>query len=43
MAKGEEINDAEMDSFTAGFRIGARFAYDIFCGDYVPLEGYLKD
>lgn len=42
-AYGELMGDAEMDSFTVGFRIGARFAYDTFCGYDAPLEGCLKD
>lgn len=32
-AYGELMGDAEVDSFTVGFRMGARFAYDTFCGD----------
>ena len=30
---GELMGDAEVESFTVGFRMGARFAYDTFCGD----------
>lgn len=32
-AYGELMGDAEVDSFITGFRMGARFAYDTFCGD----------
>lgn len=32
-AYGELMGDAEVESFTVGFRMGARFAYDTFCGD----------
>lgn len=27
------MGDAEVDSFTVGFRMGAKFAVDTFCGD----------
>lgn len=30
---GELMGEAKVDSFTVGFRLGARFAYDTFCGD----------
>lgn len=32
-AYGELMGEAEIDSFITGFRMGARFAYDTFCGD----------
>lgn len=32
-AYGELMGDAEVDSFITGFRMGARFALDTFCGD----------
>ncbi len=32
-AYGELMGDAEVDSFITGFRMGARFAVDTFCGD----------
>lgn len=32
-AYGELMGEAEVDSFITGFRMGARFAYDTFCGD----------
>lgn len=32
-AYGELMGDAEVDSFTVGFRMGARFAVDTFCDD----------
>ena len=32
-AYGELMGEAEIDSFITGFHMGARFAYDTFCGD----------
>lgn len=32
-AYGELMGEAEIDSFITGFRIGAKFAVDTFCGD----------
>ena len=42
-AYGELMGDAEVDSFTVGFRIGAKFAYDTFCGEDAPFKSYLRD
>lgn len=32
-AYGELMGDSDVDSFVAGFRLGARFALDTFCSD----------
>ena len=42
-AYAELMCDTELDSFTAGFRLGAKMMLDVFCGDDVQLESILKD
>lgn len=32
-----------LDGFTAGFRFGAHFAVDTFCGNKISIEEYLKE
>ena len=32
-----------LDGFTAGFRFGAHFAVDTFCGHKISIEEYLKE
>ena len=34
--------ESNLDNFISGFRLGAKFMYDTFCGEYVGIEDYLK-
>ena len=42
-AYAELMCDTELESFTAGFRLGARMMMDVFCGDDTQLENFLKE
>ena len=35
--------ESNLDSFIAGFRLGARFAFDTFVTDKAPYTDYLKE
>lgn len=39
----ELMCDTELESFTVGFRLGARMMLDVFCGDDAPFERFLKE
>ncbi|HIT52905.1 MAG TPA: hypothetical protein IAD07_03075 [Candidatus Fimivicinus intestinavium] len=39
----ELMSDAGLDSFPAGFRLGAKMIFGPFCSDDVPFENFLKD
>lgn len=34
--------ESNLDNFIAGFRLGAKFMYDTFCGEDMGIEDYLK-
>ncbi len=35
--------ESNLENFIAGFRLGAKFMYDTFCGAEMGIEDYLKD
>ena len=35
--------ESELDSFIVGFRLGAKFVFDIFVNNDTPYENYLKE
>ena len=37
------LSETELDRFIAGFRLGARFAYDAFVDNSAPYRDYLKE
>lgn len=42
-AYAELTGEAELDSFTVGFRLGAKMLFDVFCSDDASFESFLKD
>ncbi|MBR6658149.1 MAG: hypothetical protein IKL18_08285 [Oscillospiraceae bacterium] len=34
--------ESNLENFIAGFRLGAKFMYDTFCGEEMVIEDYLK-